>query len=118
MAKFTISGLVAGIILLVVFSTLPNQNVTDTKSAINNAGESIATDKIMDSSGQVITTLSEQAKQNACSDPNSNTCTQTKNSLSMISVAWIILIVAVIIDGLIGFSKWIIRSVEFITGFF
>ncbi len=118
MAKITIGGIIGGLILLMILGTLLGDNVTDTGSAVKNAGESYATDKVIDSSGQVIEQLSEQSIDNACKDPSSTSCTNTKNSVSMITLAWTIFIVAIIIDGLIGFSKWIIRTVEFVSDLF
>lgn len=117
MTKTTIGGIssiIVVIILLITLGTLPNEDASDAKSAVKNAGESLASDALLDSSGQAISIVGEQAIQSSCENPNSNSCKQTKSSISMVSIAFVIVIVAVIIDGLIGFSKWIIRSVEFV----
>lgn len=112
----TIGAIITAFILLIALGSLPNDSVTDTSSAVKNAGGQYVTDVKLDASKQVIDQLSEQSIQNACEDPQSASCVSTRNSISIISIAWIILISGIILDGLVGYTKWIIRIVESILG--
>ena len=104
--------------LLIIFSQLPSEDVTDSKSAVKNAQQNIATDVVIDASDQAINQLSNQSVNNACKDPNSTSCNNAKNSTKMIGLVWIIFVFGIIIEGLVGFSKWIIRTIEFVSDFF
>lgn len=119
MAKqVTIPGILAAIIIMIALSTLPSGDVTDSKSAVQNAKENYATDTMIDASGQVMDQVAEQALTNSCDNPDSIACTNTKSSISIVSIVWVIFIAAIVIDGLIGFSKWILRTVEFVSDLF
>lgn len=118
MAKTTLGGIFVGIVMLIALGTLPNHNSMDADSAVHNAKESYAADTMIDASGQVMGQVAEQALTNSCDDPNSRACANTKSSISIISIVWVIFIAVIVIDGLIGFSKWILRTVEFVSDLF
>lgn len=118
MVKTTFGGIFVGIVVLIALGTLPNHNSMDTNSAVQNAKESYATDTMIDASGQVMDQIAEQALTNSCDDPNSRSCANTKSSISIISIVWVIFIAVIVIEGLVGFSKWIVRTVEFVSDLF
>jgi hypothetical protein len=117
LTKITIGGIFTAIILLIIFSQLPSGDMTDSVSTIKNVQQNLVMDTAVNAGGQAINDLSEQLIDNACRDTDSISCHNIKKTASMIALTWMIVIVAVIIDGLIGFSKWIVKITEYILDF-
>lgn len=107
MIKITISGIIAIVILFAVFSALPNDKTTDTKSVITNAEESYKTDKITDVGQKVIDQTGNQAIQTACKNGSSQACSTTYNSITMLSIAWTIFVVGLFVGSITCFVKWL-----------
>ncbi|WP_299291807.1 hypothetical protein [Nitrosopumilus sp.] len=42
----------------------------------------------------------------------------TTNSVNIIGIVFTVMVFGVIVEGLVGYSKWIIRTVEFVSDLF
>ena len=113
MAKaVTLGGIFTVIVLIVVLGQLPSGDVTDSKSAIKNAQQGLATDMVIKAEGNVIETVGDQAIESACKDGASQGCSTTTTSITMTGIAFAILIVGLILAGVIGFTKFVMNLIE------
>jgi hypothetical protein len=99
-------------LLFLIFQATPDESVIDTKSAVKNAESSIKTDVALDVSSKVIKQTGTQAVDNSCNNPNSTFCDTARFGYAMITIAFTILVIGLIIGGLYGFVKWIIKIFE------
>lgn len=110
--QITIPGIIVAVIIMVTLFTLPNGDVTDTKSAIKNAREGYATDTIVNAGSEAIEITGKQAIESACSNGPSQSCSTTVSSINLIAVVFVVLIIVIIVVGIIGFAKWIMNVIE------
>jgi hypothetical protein len=100
------------IVLFIAFGSTPDENVTDSKSAIKNAQQGLATDTVVKAGGEVIENIGNQAIDSACRDGASQRCSTTTTSVNLIGVAFGIIIVGIVITAIIGFAKFIMSVLE------
>ena len=110
--EISISTIVIALILFVAFNNPPDETVTSPKTAIKNTQEGLVTDKVLDVEGKAIEMAGNQALELACRDGTSQACSNTTTSLSIISIAFAILVIGLIIVGVFGFAKWIMNVIE------
>ncbi len=113
MAKgITLGGILAIVIVIIILGQLPSGDVTDSKSAIKNAKQGIATDTVVKAGGEIIDTVGDQAIDSACSNGSSQACSTTTTSVNMVGVAFAVFVIGVIIAGVIGLIKFAVNVIE------
>ncbi len=97
---------------MIALGTMPSGDVTDSKSAIKNAGDGIATDAIVKAGSEAIEITGNQAIESSCKEGSSQSCSTTVASVNWIVITFAVLIIAIIVVGIIGFAKWIMNVIE------